>query len=366
MKKALFCLALVGLCASLTFAEKGTPVTANVGQKVAPLSYQRIGSDMKPIGPVYPYGNGGIAQADVLAFDCFGPDAAGFPSDGNYGADCAMGSSRWYLTSGTLYYDNPHHAFDIHTSPGAEGKMATRFEFAWLDARPAAERFIVIQWPIEDYDASCIGPAFTTTYDGIMFDFGVIGGGPPTGYFYTDITGVTIPFQLPMDNVGGIITVYSQEVTTTAIYLTTPACQPMLWGSFDPACVPAGTNTNFQITTQWDDDNPLDGTFGYPPAALECYGYNFGVCPDPLGAMYCYYYTGGGGGLRCDANCDNYFDGFDIDPFFLLLQSVDDWIAAGYTCDPTMAGDANCDNYVDGFDIDPFFAGIEVGECICP
>lgn len=365
MKKALICLALVGLCASLAFAEKGTPVQATAGQRVVPLTYQAIGADMKPFGPVYSYADGGIAQTEVLAFDCFSPDASGFPSDDLYGTGCGSGSSRWYL--GTTY-DNPHHAYDIHLTPGTEGALATRMEFAWYDSRPTntGESFYVVTFPIEDYEASCVGnPPFTTSYNGVIFSFGVLA--PGSGYYYTDITGLTIPFQLPIDGVGGVVTIYAQNVTASSITLSSAYHQPMLWGTFDSACIPAGTNPNFQVHTQWDDDNPLDGSFNpaVPPNG-ECYSYYYGVCPDPLGAMVCYYAVPVPDTLRCDANCDTYFDGFDIDPFFLLLQSVDDWHAAGYTCDEILAGDANCDNYVDGFDIDPFFVGLEVGECICP
>jgi hypothetical protein len=359
MKSVLFCLPLAALAAGPARADK-TPQMAPVVQKARPISLQRIGADLKPIGPVYPYQeDGGLAQAEVLAFDCFSPDVNGYPTDGLYGADCGMGSSRWYL--GTTYH-NPHHAFDIHLSPGTEGKLATRIEFAWFDSRPYRQPFYALLWPIEDYDASCTGPAFSSTYDGIIIEVNEW----QWGRWFIDVRNITIPFQLPVDGVGGIVAIYAQDITGSSITFVSPSVQPMLWGTFDPNCDPPGNNTNFQVATQWDDDNPLDGSFNpAPPPAGECYSYYYGVCPDPLGAMYCFYVNSGPEHLRCDANCDGVFDGFDVDPFFLLLQS--DWLwQMRYHCDPVLAGDANCDKYVDGLDIDPFFAGLEIGACACP
>jgi hypothetical protein len=362
MKRALMCLALVGSFGSFGLAQRATPVQARLDRKVRPLSYQAIGADRKPLGPVYPYQEGGIAQSEVLAFDCFGPDATGTPTDGLYGVDCGLGSGRWYL--GTNFH-NPHYAFDIHLSPGTQGKLATRMEFAWFDFRPMGdEHFYVVMWPVEDYDASCAGPAFTSTFGGIIFNFGML---YPDNYYYTNIAHIAIPFQLPLDGVGGVEVVYAQAVTASSIVFISPCVQPMLWGTFDPGCDPPGTNTSFQVGTQWDDTNPLDGTFGYPAIGLpsECKDYHYGVCPDPLGAMYCFYVSSGPDGVRCDANCDGVLDGFDIEPFFLLLTNIDYWTFRYPGCDALDAGDANCDGYVDGFDIDPFFNGLTAGECAC-
>jgi hypothetical protein len=279
------------------------------------------------------------------------------------GADCGMGSQRWYMGE---MFDNPHHAIVVHLSPETEGRLATRVEYAWLYHPPGPEQLYVLMWPIEDYAASCIGPAFTSTYDGIIFNFGVLG--PGNGWYYTDIEGITIPFQLPLDGVGGVEVVYAKDVTASSIVFSSPHVQPMLWGTFDPACHPPGTNTSFQVGTQWDDNNPRDGTFGYPGIGLplECNEYQYDVCPNPVGAMYCFYVSNTPDGVRCDANCDDVFDGFDIDPFFLLLTHITEWTFRYPDCHPIDAGDANCDGYVDGLDIAPFFAGLEVGECACP
>jgi hypothetical protein len=56
-----------------------------------------------------------------------------------------------------------------------------------------------------------------------------------------------------------------------------------------------------------------------------------------------------------DANCDTYFDGGDIDPFFLALGNPAGYQAAYPYCD-VLNCDINGDGSVDGADIDAFFA----------
>jgi hypothetical protein len=63
----------------------------------------------------------------------------------------------------------------------------------------------------------------------------------------------------------------------------------------------------------------------------------------------------------CDANCDGSVNGFDIDPFVLALGNLQDWLDAGYTCDPLCVLDINGDGAVNGFDIDGFVACIAGG-----
>jgi hypothetical protein len=361
MRKTLTCLAFITLCVPLALPQLPQKPA---GPKLVPLGYQAIGADLKPFGPVYPYIDSAVSPHERLAFDCFGADSlTGDPTDGIYGATCfALGSTiRW----GGNEYDNPHFAGDMHLSPGTEGRLASRMETAWWDNRLAPEQFYIICFPIEDFDASCTGPAFAKTYDGVIFDFGVVA--PSTaGYYWTNATLGHVPFQLPVDGVGGFVTFYAKAVTDAAVTLTTPFVQPMLWGTMDPGCTPPGTNTSFQVAAQWDDDNPLDGTFNpSPPPVGECYNYFFGVCPNPLGPMYAFWVFKEND-VRCDANCDGYFDGFDIEPFFVLLTNIEVWTFRYPGCDALDAGDANCDGYVDGFDIDPLFFGLEVGECVCP
>jgi hypothetical protein len=68
---------------------------------------------------------------------------------------------------------------------------------------------------------------------------------------------------------------------------------------------------------------------------------------------------------RADMNNDGDVNGYDIDPFYLALQSCEDFAAAyklhGGSC--WYHADANSDSYVDGFDIDPFWELVYLGGC---
>jgi len=311
---------------------------------------------MKPIGPVYQYTEGGIAgPGEILAFDSFEPDlSTDVPTDGRYGVPACFPSAignRWYF--GTTY-DNPDLVGDMTLAPGTAGMISYHYEQAWYFYPPAAENCNLIIWPTEDFDYSCYGPAFTTSYNGINLGFGSLN---PGGYYWHDFSNSTLGLQLPLDGVGGYYWVSAQSVTATQIILSTNS-QPMLWGTKDALGTPPGTCPSHQDTHQWDDDSPPDGTL----VVAECYTYNFGICPEPLGAMICFWVVGGCA-VPCDANCDGYFDGADIDPFFLLLQDPDLWSQTYPGCDQVCAGDANFDNYVDGADIDAFFVGLTNGFC---
>ena len=68
---------------------------------------------------------------------------------------------------------------------------------------------------------------------------------------------------------------------------------------------------------------------------------------------------------RGDLNCDGFFNGADIDPFFLALGDPAGYAIQFPNCD-IMLGDMNCDNRVNGGDIDEFFRCLGVGGCSCP
>lgn len=66
-----------------------------------------------------------------------------------------------------------------------------------------------------------------------------------------------------------------------------------------------------------------------------------------------------------DLNCDDLFNGADIDPFFLALGDPSAYQAAFPDCEIANA-DMNCDDLVNGADIDRFFAclaGINCDDC---
>jgi hypothetical protein len=197
-------------------------------------------------------------------------------------------------------------------------------------------------------------------YDGIVLSYGT---SLTNGTWYDDVMSGELGLQMPLDGSGGYRIIIARHYTSSAITLASMA-QPMLWGTKDagnPYC--PGNNPSHQGPRQWDDDNPADGSFD---PARECHSYDWGPdhCPGILGAMMAFWSSSQF--TRCDANCDGYFDGGDIDPYFLALSDSVEWQSRYPDCDYTTAADANCDGYVDGADIDPFFAGLVAGECACP
>jgi hypothetical protein len=134
------------------------------------------------------------------------------------------------------------------------------------------------------------------------------------------------------------------------------------------------TYASVQATGRKPTD-PLGQMAALTPLFVGDAGYNgrwgdfFGIGLDPFTGyqtFYCIgeYATAGGWGtwiqrfnigpLLGDMNCDGFFDGFDIDTFFLALGDPAQWQAQYPGCDIN-AGDINGDGYVDGFDIDLFF-----------
>ncbi len=67
--------------------------------------------------------------------------------------------------------------------------------------------------------------------------------------------------------------------------------------------------------------------------------------------------------LPGDMNCDGFFNGGDIDPFFLALGDPPAWQAAHPGCDLLCVTDVNHDGQLNGGDIDPFFLALGRGAC---
>jgi len=232
-----------------------------------------------------------------LCFDNFEPNGAipGWPTDGLYGSSCGLGSARWYF--GTAFC-NMFFANDMTSlhAPQCPGTVADRIEYAWFwqcGGLPS-ELCLVAVFTSEDFDDTCAGPAFSNTYSGVLYSFGVLGCNPG-GYYFTDVIlkGSGLGHQLPVAITGGLMGGYAiilaNSFNGTTLFLATCA-QPMLWGT-KPG------NPSQQGPVQWDDDNPISGTHSAP---TECYTYSFGVCPNPLGAMVCFYIPYPGTGCpRC-------------------------------------------------------------------
>jgi hypothetical protein len=118
-----------------------------------------------------------------LAFDCFEPTATGatgtdpgYPTDGLYGLDCGMGSSRWYF--GTAYC-NVFYTNDIekYTNDGYQGAASTRLEYGWYFSCAtgiSSEPCLVAVFTAEDFDDTCAGPDVGSGYSGVIYNFGTL------------------------------------------------------------------------------------------------------------------------------------------------------------------------------------------------
>ncbi|MBL1217109.1 MAG: hypothetical protein D8M59_06385 [Planctomycetes bacterium] len=258
---------------------------AEIGPHMMPVRMARISPDMRQTSPWYEVGNPSPLSScppSTLAFDCFEPDGGmpGMPTDGLYGDDCGMGSSRWFFGS---TYCNMYTVNDMELGSNSAGMQSERASFAWhweVNGPGTSEQCYVAVFTAEDFDDTCSGPPASGYYSGIIWDFGILASS--VGYYWFDsadlLCDTGLFHQLPLDGVGAYSMILGQAYNGTEITLATCA-QPMLWGT-KPA------NPGYQGPAQWDDDNPSDGMHSAPD---ECYDYAVALCPDPLGTMVCFY-----------------------------------------------------------------------------
>jgi len=284
----------VGLAAmalmAVGVANAQQPVRLAQGIKVDPIRVAPISADGK-IGKWVKYNPAnGQRAAWQVAFDAFEADKAdpnwpaSLPSDNQYGADCAMGGSRWYFGPG---YRNPYYSNDMTVATGTEGTMSEFLSKAWF--WEVNEQCYIAVWTAEDPPTN--STPFGGGYNGVLYDFGVLP--PGGGYYYThiDLTGTGLGHQMPLDGRGSYQVFYANATSGGSGpggLNSATMCQPMLWGT-------QGTNPSFQDEFQCDDDNPTNGAFDMPG---EYYSYAYGVCPDPLGGMAAFYSQGGGGNVE--------------------------------------------------------------------
>lgn len=267
------------------------PQLLDKGIQVSPIRVAGIDRNLNLTTPWFDVANGGTAACPptALAFDAFEPDGGipGFPTDGLYGEDCGLGGSRWFFGPS---YCNMFIVNDMTLAPGFTGAASERPAWGWYwygDGNSAgSEQCFVAVFTAEDFDDSCAGPAATNYYSGILYDFGALGTNPG-GYYFTDLQdglcGSGLFHQMPTDDSGAYAVVLANAIGTGGTLYLATCGQMMLWGT-------KGGNPSSQGAIQWDDDNPIDGTHTAPD---ECYDYTFGLCPDPLGAMMCFYAEGG-------------------------------------------------------------------------
>jgi hypothetical protein len=259
------------------------PVRVAKGMQIEPIRMAPISADGK-IGNWVKYNpNHNNRAAWTMAFDAFEADMAGgwpdsAPADNQYGADCAMGGSRWFFGE---TYDNSYCSNDMDLANATDGKLAEHVNVAWfwyVGGPGTSEQCYIAVWTSEDApDGSA---PFGGGFSGVLYDFGVLNSGSGAGYYYSniDLTGSGLGHQLPVDGRGGYQIFLANATSGGGGPGGLDDCtlgQPMLWGIH-------GSNPSGQDEFQYDDDNPANDMFDVP---AEYYSYLYGVCPDPLCAM---------------------------------------------------------------------------------
>jgi len=175
--------------------------------------------------------------------------------------------------------------------------------------------------------------------------------GDPGHYYYADIDLYGLDcLPLPADGAGSyniwLLTYEGDDPVFPDDYSLATCGQPMMWGTGDgeypyPDDTGRGEMSH-QGPIQWDDDYPIDG---WHTAWEECYDYTYGVCPEPLGATFCFWVA-----VECTGDLDGDGD-TDQDDLTILL---DDW-----GCSPASggcAGDCDGDGDTDHSDLGTLLA----------
>ncbi len=327
-----------------------------------------------------------------LVFDCFEPNVGqcpellegypiGFNSCGQgEPEDCDGGCAyRWYLGP---TYCNPYVTNDMEFDPGCAGLYVSRLEAAWwwhVNGPGTGENMALVIETFEDFDDTCeIGDpnGQGERLGAVAVHFGYTEG--DAGYRFFDSEDWlcnTGWIQLPRDGKGSynIWLCTYEDQDPNSLYLATCA-QPMLWGtgtneSPNQDCVDRGRGrcprqyggegaSSHQGPLQWDDDDP-NGLPAWHDAPSECDDYAGLVsCPDPIGAMACFYVEWDGGWIPCGNECFGDIDcdvDTDLSDLCILLHN---WLCEG---PPRCPGDFDGDGDVDHSDL-----GILFGDIGCP
>lgn len=332
----LMCAGLALCCSGAAMADKPELQIATPKAKVLPIAMQRAilnpDGSITLVGKLIPYEGGSARTNYGIAFDCFEPDSTGFMTDGaaveGYDPKCfAAGDEtlRWFFGPD---YVNAYTANDMVTNPANDGDASERVQFAWYMQADEINLQVGV-WTAQSFSDDCSGfdsdgdgvpdLGVADLFDGVIYTFGFIGVG---GYYYTDIdlVGSGLFHQMPTGPGGYLIGYYGDDDFDGEPDRFSFA-QSMLWGTEKIG------NDSHQDIWQWDDDAPDFGD-GIHTAPDECYPYDEGLCPDPLGTMIAFY---GGGDGGCIADCDGNGEVNTLDFLcFLNLFSAGD---PGADCD---------------------------------
>jgi hypothetical protein len=361
MRRLFVCLSVVGFCVSAGLADGRTLQTVSTPKLAVPTKIAKLAPDGTVTGWVA-YGT--RADCDhVLVFDCFEPDEDGWPTGFNTcgyedGSNNELGGHRWYFGP---TYRNPYVTNDMEFDPNCGGMYVSRLEVAWywyVNGPGTGENCAIVVETFEDFDDTCdTGDpnGQGASLGGVVLLFGYMNGdsGPYYNYWFADVDLCgQEQMQLPTDGAGSyniwLLTYEGDDPNWPDDFSLATCAQAMLWGTgtgewinFDcigrgkgncPGGQPPDGETSHHGLIQWDDDDPTDGWH----TPNECYDYAY-HCPDPLGAMLCFYVDG-----PCPPDCDGDIDGDgDTDQADLgeLLRAWDS--EPGY---PNWNEDADLDN----------------------
>ena len=333
MRVLLVCFSVAGFCVSAGLGDRPTLQSAE-GKMIVPLRMGRLTAD----GTVDKWINFDDqpkrGNQYCLVFDCFEPDGGmpgaptGFDTCGQEdGSNNESGGNRWYFDVRNSYTSN-----DMEFDPEYAGRYIDRMMWAWrwhVNGPGTGENMAIIIETFEDFDETC------QTGDpngqgewlgGVVFDYGYQKCNAEF-YLYTDSMDQLYGTEwvaLPADGAGSynVWIMSYDDADPNTLYLAT-AAGPVLWGTGTGEwpnidCIgrgqgpcpdggfPPDGETSHQGPIQWDDDNPADGWHDAPD---ECYVYTYGLCPDPLGAMWCAYV---GDGWPWDPDGDGDWDQADL------------------------------------------------------
>jgi hypothetical protein len=276
-------------CSIAGLASAGGPELSSLsnGIKVQPERIAGVDRDGNMLTPWYYLDNQNDAPCGTtMAFDCFEPVAGGGAPTG--GIACGLGTegSRWFFTVNNIpSYCNLVATNDMSLATCVNVTESGHIEYGWYwygDGNSlGSEQCQILVFPAEDWD-DCNG--FGNFYNGVLLGYAPLQTNPG-GYYYSDVNTLcdsNLNLMLPTDGHGAYQIAFWQDVNNN---IPATCAQPMLWGEKDTTGCTQGLTNEFQ----WDDDNPADYTY----ISNECYTYAFGLCPDPLGAMFCMLGEGG-------------------------------------------------------------------------
>jgi len=313
----------------------------SVTEQVFPTKIGRLAADLT-VSEWLDYGNHGQRQDCNwrLIFDCWEPDVGDHcpPPDGDGydgepvgGGTCGQGepddcdSSRWYLEAA---YCNMYITNDMEFDPAYGGEYAQRIELAWywyVNGAGTGENMALAVEFFEDFDDTCAtgDPNGQGEYlGGIVLMFGYAKG-DPGAYFITDLKLCGLDcLPTPADGKGSYnIWILTYDDPNDPEFRLATCGHVPLWGTGDgeqpiPDDVGRGRMSH-QGPIQWDDDYPTDGWHTAPD---ECYDYSYGLCPDPLGAMFCFWVA-----VECPGDVDGDDDVDQADLGALLTAWDSHW-----------------------------------------